>query len=146
MVADRRICTREGHLLRIVRHTDPVGGESYEFLTHVMDLPAGVVAELYRRRWEAEKVFDEIKNRLAEKKAWASCLTGKETQAQLVVLTHNLFLYGQRRAACPSSAAAEPAYAGETEEQNADDGRKVLRFRDGSQIITDQIERSEIEG
>ena len=72
MCADSRICTREGHLLRIVCHTDPVGGESYEFLTHVMDLPAGVVAELYRRRWEAEKVFDEIKNRLAEKKAWAS--------------------------------------------------------------------------
>ncbi len=111
-----------------------------------MVLPAGVVAELYRRRWEAEKVFDEIKNRLAEKKAWASSLTGKEAQAQLIVLTHNLFLYGQQRAACPSSAAAEPAYAGETEEQNADDGRKVLRFRDGSQIITDQIERSEIEG
>ena len=95
--ADRRISTREGHLLRIVRHTDPVGGESYEFLTNVMDLPAGVVAELYRRRWEAEKVFDEIKNRLAEKKAWASSLTGKETQAQMVVLTHNLLLlYGQR--------------------------------------------------
>jgi len=97
VVADSRICTREGHLLRIVRHTDPVGGESYEFLTNVMDLPAGVVAELYRRRWEAEKVFDEIKNRLAEKKAWASSLTGKETQAQLIVLTHNLLLlYGQR--------------------------------------------------
>ncbi len=74
-----------------------MGGESHEFLTHVMVLPAGVVAELYRRRWEAEKVFDEIKNRLAEKKAWASSLTGKETQAHLVVLTHNLLLLcGQR--------------------------------------------------
>jgi IS4 transposase len=61
LVADRRVRIREGHLLRIVCHTDPVGGESYEFLTNVMDLPAGVVAELYRRRWEAEKVFDEIK-------------------------------------------------------------------------------------
>ena len=92
-VADRRICTRQGHLLRIVRHTDSVGGESREFLTHVTDLPAGVVAELYRRRWEAENVFDEIKNRLAEKKAWASSLTAKEAQAQRVVLTHNLLLF-----------------------------------------------------
>ena len=39
--ADSRICTREGHLLRIVRHTDPVGGESYEFLADVMDLLGG---------------------------------------------------------------------------------------------------------
>ena len=41
VVADRRICTREGNLLRSVRHPDPVGGESYEFLADVMDLLAG---------------------------------------------------------------------------------------------------------
>ena len=56
--------TREGHLLRIISYTDPAAGESYEFLTNAMDLPAGVIVELYRRRWEAEKVFDEIKNKL----------------------------------------------------------------------------------
>ena len=41
VVADRRVRLREGHLLRIVRHTDPVGGESYEFLADVMDLLGG---------------------------------------------------------------------------------------------------------
>ena len=51
-----------------------------------------------------------------------------------------------RRGADPTSAASEPADEGETEQRSAGDGGKVLRFRDGSQIIPDQIERSEIEG
>jgi len=89
---DRRVLTREGHLLRIVSYTDPQTGETYEFLTNEMDLPAGVIVELYRRRWEAEKVFDEIKNKLGEKKAWATSLVAKEAQAHLVAITHNLLL------------------------------------------------------
>lgn len=89
---DRRVRTREGHLLRIVYYTDPLTGKHYEFLTNQLDLPVGVIVELYRRRWEAEKVFDEIKNKLEEKKAWASSLIAKETQAQLIAITHNLLL------------------------------------------------------
>jgi IS4 transposase len=61
-------------------------------ITHEMDLPPGVIVELYRRRWEAEKVFDQIKNKLGEKKAWATSLVAKEAQAQLVAITHNLLL------------------------------------------------------
>jgi len=89
---DRRVTTRQGHLLRIICYTDPVSGQSYEFLTNEMDLPPGVIAELYRRRWEAEKVFDEIKNKLAEKKAWATSLVAKEAQALLIAITHNLLV------------------------------------------------------
>ncbi len=75
---DRQVRTREGHALRIVYYTDPLTGERYEFLTNEMDLPPGVIAELYRRRWEVEKVFDEIKNKLTEKKAWATSLVAKD--------------------------------------------------------------------
>jgi len=89
---DRRIRTREGHAMRIVYYTDPITGESYEFLTNELDLPAGVIVELYRRRWEVEKVFDEIKNKLVEQKAWATSLTAKTAQAQLIALTHNLLV------------------------------------------------------
>ena len=46
--------------------------------------------ELYRRGREAEQVFDEIKNKLREKKARASSLVARETQAQWVALTYNL--------------------------------------------------------
>jgi hypothetical protein len=89
---DRRVMTREGLLLRIIYYTDPVSGEAFEFLTNEPDLPPGVLVELYRRRWEAEKVFDEIKNKLGEKKAWASTLVAKQAQAQLITMTHNLLL------------------------------------------------------
>lgn len=89
---DRRVMTREGLLLRIIYYTDPLSGEVFEFLTNEPDLPPGVLVELYRRRWEAEKVFDEIKNKLGEKKAWASSLVAKQTQAQLITLAHNLLL------------------------------------------------------
>lgn len=94
---DRRVMTREGQLLRIVCYTDPRDGQSYEFLTNLMDLPPGVIVELYRRRWEVEKVFDQIKNKLQEKKAWASRLVAKEAQAHLVAITHNLLIGYERR-------------------------------------------------
>ena len=40
--------------------------------------------ELYRRRWEAEKVFDQVKNKLGEKKAWGITQEAREAQARLV--------------------------------------------------------------
>ena len=89
---DRTVQTREGHRLRIIGYTDPVNGERYEFLTNEMDLPPGVLVELYRRRWEAEKVFDQIKNKLGEQQAWATSLVAKEAQALFITLTHTLLL------------------------------------------------------
>lgn len=92
IMGDRLVKTNEGYTVRIVDYTDPRTGESYQFLTNLMDLSPGVIAELYRRRWEAEKVFDEIKNKLGEKKAWASSLTAKTAQAQFIAITHNLLV------------------------------------------------------
>lgn len=89
---DTRVRTRDGHALRMICYLDPISGKAFEFLTNEMDLPPGVLVELYRRRWNVEKVFDAIKNKLGETKAWASSLTAKETQAQFLSLTHNLLL------------------------------------------------------
>lgn len=97
VTADRHLMTRESHPMRIIAYTDPASGQAYEFLTNEMDLPAGVIAELYRRRWDVEKVFDQIKNKLDEKKAWGTSLTAKATQGQLVALTHNLLLRYEAR-------------------------------------------------
>jgi hypothetical protein len=94
---DRRVMTREGLRLRIIYYTDPQTGEKYEFLTNEMDLPPGVVVELYRRRWEVEKTFDAIKNKLGEKKAWATSLVAKEAQAQFIAITHNLLLLYEQK-------------------------------------------------
>ena len=62
-----------------------------------MDLPPGVIVELYRRRWDLEKVFDQIKNKLGEKKAWATSLVAKAVQGQMVAITHNLMLLYEDR-------------------------------------------------
>jgi hypothetical protein len=92
VLLDCTVQSRDGHLLRLILYQDALTGEVYEFLTNEPDLPPGVIAELYRRRWEAEKVFDEVKNKLGQKKAWGTSLVAKETQAQMIALTHNLLL------------------------------------------------------
>ena len=94
---DRSVTTREGHPMRIICYTEPVSGGTYEFLTNEMDLPPGVVAELYRRRWDVEKTFDGIKNKLGQKKAWATSLVAKAFQGQMVAITHNLLLLYENR-------------------------------------------------
>ena len=63
-----RVKTRDGHHLRLISHVDPVTGKAYEFLTNEPDLPPGLLAEPCRRRWNVEKVFDELKNKLGERR------------------------------------------------------------------------------
>lgn len=92
VIVDCQVRSREGHLLRLIIFQDASTGKVYEFLTNEPDLSPGVIAELYRRRWEAEKVFDELKNKLGQKKAWATSLVAKEAQALLIAITHNLLL------------------------------------------------------
>lgn len=92
VLVDCTVQSRAGHLLRLIIYQDGASGEVYQFLTNELDLPPGVLAELYRRRWEAEKVFDELKNKLGQQKAWGSSLVAKETQAQMIAITHNLLL------------------------------------------------------
>lgn len=92
VLVDCKVRSREGHLLRLIIYQDAASGKIYEFLTNEPDLPPGVIAELYRRRWEAEKVFDELKNKLGQKKAWGTSLVAKEAQALLIAMTHNLLL------------------------------------------------------
>lgn len=48
--------------------------------------------ELYRWRWEAEKVFDQLKNKLGQKKARATSFLSKQTQALMATITHNLLI------------------------------------------------------
>ena len=92
VISDWKVKTRDGVFLRVIAYVDPQTGEMFEFLTNEMDLPPGVLVELYRRRWDVEKVFDEIKNKLGQQKAWGTSLAAKEIQAQMIGITHNLLL------------------------------------------------------
>ena len=94
---DRLVRMSDGQTMRVIRYVEPLTGRVYEFLTNEPDLPACVIVELYRRRWEVEKVFDQLKNKVTERKAWATSLVAKEAQGHLTALTQNmLLLYEQR--------------------------------------------------
>lgn len=43
-------------------------------------------------RWEIEKSFDEIKNKLGETRAWGSSAVARDMQAQFLCLAENLLL------------------------------------------------------
>lgn len=76
--------------MRMIRYIAPRTGEEFYFITNEMDLSSGIKTELYHRRWEVEKVFDELKNQLEEKKAWASSLEVKRVHTKLCAMTLNL--------------------------------------------------------
>ena len=42
------------------------------------------------KRWDIEKVFDEIKNKTFERKAWAGNDNVKRQQSTFIALAHNL--------------------------------------------------------
>ncbi len=92
IVADQLVGTSNGVLIRRISYRDPVDGEILVFLTNAMELPPGLIAHLYRMRWDIEKAFDEFKNKLWQKKSWASSPTAKTIQAQGLCLVHTLLM------------------------------------------------------
>ncbi len=70
----------------------PITGDTFNFVTSLRDIPPGLIAYLYRTRWDIEKIFDDIKNKLAEKKSWATSDIAKEMQAQFICIAHNLMM------------------------------------------------------
>lgn len=91
VLADEIIGTSQGVSVRRVTFRDPETSVVYKYLTNLpASIPPGIVALLYRVRWDIEKVFDEFKNKLAETKSWASSATAKTNHARLLCLAHNL--------------------------------------------------------
>jgi hypothetical protein len=89
--ADELMGTSMGVSIRRVTFRDPETGIVYHYLTNLpATVPPGLIALLYKSRWDIEKVFDEFKNKLGETKSWASSATAKTNQARLICLTHNL--------------------------------------------------------
>lgn len=86
-----------GVMMRHVQYRCPQSGEIYDFLTNEMTIPPGLIARIYRMRWDIEKVYDEMKNKLDEQKAWASTPTAKTMQANFICLAHNLMVIQEHR-------------------------------------------------
>jgi hypothetical protein len=92
VTADRVVTDRRGIRVRKITFCDPRDSQGYVYLTSEMTLEPGRLALLYKTRWEIEKVFDETKTKLPEKKSWATTTTAKEMQSHFVAIVHNLLL------------------------------------------------------
>lgn len=91
VLADELLATSQGVSVRRVSYQDPKTEIVYHYLTNLpLSIAPGLIALLYKSRWDIEKVFDEFKNKLCETKSWASSATAKIQQAKLLCLTHNL--------------------------------------------------------
>ena len=93
-------------MLRRVTYRDPADGKLYVFMTSEMSLPPGLIAFLYKLRWDIEKVFDEKKTKLHEKKAWATSPTARCQQAHFTALAHNLMVLLEQRGLKPNPLVA----------------------------------------
>lgn len=92
VIADEYVGTFSGVMIRRVQYVDPVTGKTFAFLTSEFTIPPGLIALLYRHRWDIEKIFDEIKNKFFERKAWAANDNAKCQHALFCCLAHNLLL------------------------------------------------------
>jgi hypothetical protein len=81
-----------GAMFRRITYLDPLTDISYTYITTEMTLPPGLLVLLYKHRWDIEKVFDELKSKLEERKSWASSPTAKTLHGQFLCLTHNLMV------------------------------------------------------
>lgn len=79
-------------MLRRICYQDPASGLFYYFLTNERTLPPGLIAWLYRLRWDIEKVFDETKNKLGQKKAWGKSEFTKTQHLLFMCMCHNMLL------------------------------------------------------
>ncbi len=88
-----------GVAIRRITFLDPLTGVVHVLLTNEMTLPPGLLALIYKMRWDIEKAFDQIKNKCGEKKSWASSPQAKSMQAHFICMAHNLMLLQEHKLA-----------------------------------------------
>ena len=108
-------------MLRKIECIDPESGKTHTFLTNEMTLSAGLLVQIYRMRWDIEKVFDQVKNALLEQKAWAKTSNAKSIQAEMICMAHNLSLLMEK------SMEVEHSVVNEAEERRRED--RLLKMK-----------------
>ena len=76
--------------LRRVRFKDPLTGKTLIFLTNNTTLPAPVIAQLYKNRWQVELFFKWIKQHLRIKKFLGTSENAVKTQVWCAIATYVL--------------------------------------------------------
>ena len=62
---------------RLITDQCPDSGEIYEFVTSELNINPGILAWIYKRRWDLEKTYDTFKNKISETKAWGDSQEAK---------------------------------------------------------------------
>ncbi len=96
VISDEKVKTKDGVLIRKIEYFDYVRNKKYVFLTNEMKLSPGIIAFLYKTRWDIEKAFDGFKNYFHEKKSWGKAENTKRQQAIFLCIVHNLNLILER--------------------------------------------------
>lgn len=79
-----------GAIFSIVKYRDPETGILHTFITTVPpSINPGLVALLYFKRWTIEKIYDNSKNDLKEKKAWSSNKNALNNQMCFMAMSYN---------------------------------------------------------
>ena len=76
--------------LRRIHYVDAVGNKSLVFLTNNFDLPAAVIAALYKSRWRVELFFKWIKQNLRIKHFFGNSQNAVKTQVWISVIVYVL--------------------------------------------------------
>ena len=76
--------------LRRIRYLDPMTGKRLVFLTNNFELPAPMIAELYKARWRIELFFKWIKQHLRIKVFYGTSGNAVKTQIWIAISTYLL--------------------------------------------------------
>lgn len=74
--------------LRRIKYRDEETGNVYVFLTNNVDLPAQLIADLYKRRWDIEQFFRWIKGHLKIRVFWGQSPNAVKTQIWVAICTY----------------------------------------------------------
>jgi hypothetical protein len=87
--------------LRMVRYCDPETLATYDFLTNNIELPALLIAQLYRQRWQIELFFKWIKQHLRIKAFYGTSDNAVRVQVWTAVATYCLLAIARKRFGLP---------------------------------------------
>ena len=95
---DEMVGTSNGESFRRVTYQCPESGTVYKFLTTLpFSIRPGLVAFLYKKRWNIEKTYNTFKHKLSEKRSWGKEVVIKKVQSNFICLAHNLALILSRK-------------------------------------------------
>ena len=104
LVCDQTVVTSGVHSatdypdkIRRIKYRDPETGKTLVFLTNNFALPALIIAELYKRRWQVELFFKWIKQHLRIKRFFGTSENAVKTQIWIAVSVYVLIAIIKKR-------------------------------------------------